>query len=97
MHPSPDFRLPLLAIAISPAHIVPGGTVPCGQLIGHVGNSSISQGPHLHDYLQNGPTLFVDQGLPVQFSHFLMTGDRVEQNAIPAGAIVNPLPASGAA
>ncbi|RME86047.1 MAG: M23 family metallopeptidase [Caldilineae bacterium] len=68
-----------------------GEYVRRGQVIARVGNSGISQGPHLHYHLQTGPNLFVDQGLPVQFSRFMMTGDVVERSAIPSRAIVRPL------
>lgn len=62
-----------------------------GQVIARVGNSGISQGPHLHYHLQAGPNLFIDHGLPVQFSHFAVTGDVVERGAIPSRVIVSPL------
>ncbi|MCP4164909.1 MAG: M23 family metallopeptidase [Chloroflexi bacterium] len=71
--------------------VAEGDYVKRGKVIARVGNSGVSQGPHLHYHLQTGPNLFVDQGLPVQFSHFGMTGDRVDCSAIPSRAIVfNP-------
>lgn len=70
--------------------VAAGDYVRRGQVIARVGNSGISQGPHLHYHLQNGPSLFVDQGLPVQFSRFVMTGDLIEQGVLPTRAIVSP-------
>jgi len=67
-----------------------GEFVKRGQIIARVGNSGISQGPHLHYHLQTGPHLFVDHGLPVQFSNFIITGGHVEQSPIPSRAIVSP-------
>ena len=47
-----------------------GQLVRRGALLGRVGNSGNSPGPHLHFHVMNGPNLFIDQGLPIQFSHF---------------------------
>ena len=68
-----------------------GEYVRRGQIIAHIGNSGVSQGPHLHYHLQTGPHLFVDHGLPVQFSRFAVTGDIVERGVIPSRAIVSPI------
>jgi Peptidase family M23 len=51
-----------------------GEMVRRGALIGRVGNSGNSPGPHLHFHVMNGPNLFIDQGLPMQFSHFWAGG-----------------------
>lgn len=67
-----------------------GQTVRQGQVVAAVGNSGQSPGPHLQYHLQNGPNLFVDQGLPVLFSDFTAVGDVVEQASIPARMIVSP-------
>lgn len=67
-----------------------GEMVRRGQVVGAVGNSGQSPGPHLHYHLQSGPNLFVDQGLPVLFSQFYAAGDLVEQASIPARMIVQP-------
>ncbi len=67
-----------------------GDTVKRGQEIAAVGNSGQSPGPHLHYHLQNGPHLFVDQGLPVRFHNFRAVGDLVRQASIPARLIVSP-------
>lgn len=67
-----------------------GQTVKRGQPVAAVGNSGYSPGPHLHYHLQNGPNLFVDQGMPVLFSDFVAVGDLVQQATIPARMIVSP-------
>ena len=45
-----------------------GMHIEAGDLIGLVGNSGHSSGPHLHFHLMNGPTVFRSDGLPVRFS-----------------------------
>jgi hypothetical protein len=60
-----------------------------GARIGRVGNSGHSPGPHLHFSLMEGPNLFIDQGLPVQFSHFSAGGQFFDQPiTIPTRMIV---------
>jgi hypothetical protein len=44
-----------------------GDRVAAGQVIGKLGSSGDSFGPHLHYQLQSGPLLFQDQGLPFTF------------------------------
>ena len=44
-----------------------GDRVVTGQVIGKLGNSGDSFGPHLHYQLQSGPRLFQDQPLPFRF------------------------------
>lgn len=51
-----------------------GDLIKRGTLLGHVGNSGQSPGPQLHFHLMEGPNLFVDQGLPLKFSHFEAAG-----------------------
>jgi hypothetical protein len=66
-----------------------GEMVRRGALIGRVGNSGNSPGPHLHFHVMNGPNLFIDQGLPMQFSHFWAGGQLYEEpTTIPTRMIV---------
>jgi hypothetical protein len=46
-----------------------GDQVKQGDLIGHLGNSGDSFGPHLHYQLQAGPGLFRDQSIPFTFEN----------------------------
>ena len=46
-----------------------GDQVVAGQVIGKLGSSGDSYGPHLHYQLQAGPKLFHDQGLPFKFQN----------------------------
>jgi biotin carboxyl carrier protein len=46
-----------------------GERVAAGQVIGALGNSGDSSGPHLHYQLQAGPRLFHDQSLPFRFQN----------------------------
>ena len=66
-----------------------GEMIRRGTLIGRVGNSGNSPGPHLHFHLMEGPNPFIDQGLPVKFSHFSAGGQSFEQPmTIPTRMIV---------
>jgi len=47
----------------------PGERIAAGQVIGRLGNSGNSFGPHVHYQLQSGPQLFHDQGLPFRFQN----------------------------
>jgi Peptidase family M23 len=73
-----------------------GELIRRGALLGHVGNSGSSPGPHLHFQLMDGPNLFIDQGLPLKFSHFSAGGQFFEQpTTIPTRMIVfGPEPGS---
>lgn len=47
-----------------------GQMIRRGALLGRIGNSGMTPGPHLHFHLAEGPNPFIDQGLPVRFSRF---------------------------
>ncbi len=66
-----------------------GEMIRRGTLLGRVGSSGSSPGPHLHFQLMDGPNLFIDQGLPLKFSHFSAGGQFFEQPiTIPTRMIV---------
>ncbi len=67
-----------------------GELIRRGTLLGRVGSSGQSPGPHLHFQLMEGPNLFIDQGLPVKFSHFSAGGQFFEKAiTIPTRMIVS--------
>lgn len=67
-----------------------GELIRRGTLLGRVGNSGQSPGPHLHLHLMEGPNLFLDQGLPMKLSHFSAGGQFFNQPTfIPTRLIVH--------
>ncbi|MGD2251233.1 MAG: M23 family metallopeptidase, partial [Candidatus Methanofastidiosia archaeon] len=76
------------------AHLIPnsltvkkGDIVTRGQVIGRLGNSGNSDGPHLHFHLMDGPDILSARGLPITFTNVTnMTGEPVtfikESNSI---------------
>jgi hypothetical protein len=63
------------------AHLKPGSItvregdrVAQGQVIGELGNSGSSTGPHLHFHVMDGPSGLVADGLPYVFAEFELTG-----------------------
>jgi hypothetical protein len=66
-----------------------GQVIRRGTLLGYVGNSGNSPGPHLHFHLMEGPNIFIDRGLPVRFSNFWAGGQFFSQPTfIPTRMIV---------
>jgi hypothetical protein len=73
-----------------------GQMIKRGALLGKVGNSGMSPGPHLHFHLAEGPHPFIDQGLPPRFSHFWAGGQWFEEpTTIPTRMIVIGADAQG--
>lgn len=61
-----------------------------GTLLGYVGNSGHTPGPHLHFQLMEGPNPFIDQGIPVKFSRLEVGGQYFETPVtVPTRMIVN--------
>ena len=46
-----------------------GDTVKQGEILGLVGNSGNTQGPHIHFQLQQGPNPDTDKGIPISFKN----------------------------
>lgn len=66
-----------------------GEMIKRGTLLAKVGNSGQTPGPHLHLHMMEGPTLFIDRGLPMKLSHFSAGGQYFEQPTfIPTRMIV---------
>lgn len=71
------------------AQVRVGDVVRRNALLGRVGNSGRSPGPHLHVHMMEGPNLFIDRGLPMQFSHVEAGGHFFEAPiALPTRMIV---------
>jgi hypothetical protein len=67
-----------------------GQLVRRGALLGRIGNSGMSPGPHLHFHLAEGPHPFIDRGLPARFSHFEAGGQWFKHlTTIPTRMIVS--------
>jgi murein DD-endopeptidase MepM/ murein hydrolase activator NlpD len=52
----------------------PGQRVRAGQVLGELGNSGASTGPHLHFQLMTGPSLLDADGLPFMLRQFDLDG-----------------------
>ena len=73
-----------------------GQVVRRGEFLGSVGSSGNSPGPHLHFHLMDGPNAFIDQGLPVKFSHFSIAGQFFDEpTVIPTRMVVHGPDRSG--
>ncbi|HSM08464.1 MAG TPA: M23 family metallopeptidase [Gemmatimonadota bacterium] len=68
--------------------VAPGDSIAAGDLLGLVGNSGNSNGPHLHYNLQNGPEPNGARGLPAQFLGYTADGEAVERGEPVRGQIV---------
>jgi murein DD-endopeptidase len=55
-------------------HVSPGEKIRAGQVIGAVGFTGQSTGPHLHMHVANGPLPLRAEGLPFVFREFQLVG-----------------------
>ncbi len=51
-----------------------GQRVRTGQILGNLGNSGESGGPHLHFQLMNRPSILDSDGMPFQLDRFRLDG-----------------------
>jgi Peptidase family M23 len=75
------------------AHFQPGLKVKLGQrvregqVLGVLGNSGNSDGPHLHFHVMDGPSPLGSNGLPYTFTRFRGQGAVTNVDALPGGAV----------
>lgn len=56
-----------------------GDVVACGDILGKVGNSGHTEGPHLHFQVQNGPDFVHSIGVPITFKNAYCGKKRVKK------------------
>ena len=76
------------------AHFQPGSItvkagqkVKVGQVLGRLGNSGNSDGPHLHFHVMDGPGPLSSNGVPYRFSSFAVEGRVANIGPIQEGAV----------
>lgn len=55
-----------------------GDTVRQGQVLGLVGNSGNTQGPHIHFQIQQGPNPDTDKGIPISFKNAYANNKKIK-------------------
>lgn len=83
------------------AHLQPGSIrvrvgdrVDTGQVLGLLGNSGNSDGPHLHFHVMDGPSPLASNGLPFRFDRFTTSGTVTNLDPLTKGAVarIDPKP-----
>lgn len=64
--------------------VKPGDQLTTGQVLGHVGNTGNSTGPHLHFHVMSTPDPLRADGLPFVFRSFKLTGRLADLAAVDA-------------
>jgi murein DD-endopeptidase MepM/ murein hydrolase activator NlpD len=62
--------------------VTPGQRVRRGDVVGRVGNSGNTTGPHLHLHVSDGPTFEASDGLPYVFRELVVLGDSSADRAL---------------
>jgi hypothetical protein len=82
------------------AHLIPGSVevkvgqkVKVGQVLGLLGNSGNSDGPHLHFHVMDGPGPLASNGMPYRFSNFTVEGTVTNIGPLQEGATAQIDPA----
>jgi hypothetical protein len=83
------------------AHLQPGSItvkvgdrVGSGQVLGMLGNSGNSDGPHLHFHVMDGPSPLASNGVPFRFDEFTTAGTVTNLDPLTKGAVaqIDPKP-----
>ena len=64
-----------------------GDEVTKGEVLGLLGNTGNSDGPHLHFHVMDGPGPLSSNGLPYRFESFEVTGTLTNTADIPTGVV----------
>lgn len=77
-HPNDEYSL-YAHLGKNSVVVEKGQKVKQGQILGRLGNSGSSTGPHLHFHLMAGPSLMTSRGLPCHFTNIVdVTGQKIE-------------------
>lgn len=69
-----------------------GARVKTGQVLGLLGNSGNSDGPHLHFHVMDGPSPLASNGMPYRFTNFSVSGTLTNLPAFEKGAVATIAP-----
>lgn len=70
---------------LQPGHIKvkPGQHVKKGQVLGYLGNTGNSTGPHLHLHVADGPSWLGANGVPFEFETYTVDGGKTHHKDLP--------------